>query len=88
SVKGGSRISKAGNAYLRSALYMPALSAARHDENAREFRERLVVRGKTKLQANVAIMRKYLTGLWTVYRQCQAFDSDKLFNFSEKKLEH
>ncbi|RTE64230.1 IS110 family transposase, partial [Amphritea opalescens] len=42
SVKGGSRISKAGNAYLRSALYMPALSAARHDENAREFRERLV----------------------------------------------
>lgn len=88
SVRGSSRISKAGNAYLRSALFMPALSAARYDENAREFRERLLARGKTKLQANIAIMRKYLTGLWTVYCQCQAFDSDKLFNFSEKKLEH
>ncbi len=88
SVRGGSRISKAGNAYLRSALYMPALSASRYDENAREFRERLISRGKTKMQANVAIMRKYLTGLWVVYCECQAFNSDKLFNFSEKKLEH
>ena len=88
SVRGGSRISKAGNAYLRTALYMPALSAARYDVNACLFREQLIARGKTKLQATVAIMRKYLTGLWTVYCQCQAFDSDKLFYFSEKKLEH
>ncbi|WP_420553827.1 IS110 family transposase [Neptuniibacter marinus] len=88
SVRGAARISKAGNAYLRSALYMPALSASRYDDNVHEFREQLVSRGKTKMQAIVAIMRKYVTGLWTVYRQCEAFDSDKLFNFSEKKLEH
>lgn len=88
SVRGGSRISKAGNAYLRTALYMPALSASRHDDNARKFRERLISKGKTKMQANVAIMRKYLTGLWVVYCQCHAFNSDKLFNFDEKSLEH
>ena len=29
------RLSKAGNAYLRVALFMPALSAATHDANAR-----------------------------------------------------
>ncbi|MCE2573914.1 IS110 family transposase [Motilimonas eburnea] len=84
SVKGASRISKAGNAYLRSALYMPAMSAVQHDANAKLFRENLTSRGKTKLQANVAVMRKYLTGLWAVYKEGQAFDSAKLFNFESK----
>lgn len=81
SVKGVSRISKAGNAYLRSALYMPAMSAVSHDPNAKQFRDNLTSRGKTKLQGNVAVMRKYLTGLWVVYKEGQAFDSSKLFNF-------
>lgn len=84
SVKGASRISKAGNAYLRSTLYMPAMSAVRYDPNAKQFKENLTSRGKTKLQANVAVMRKYLTGLWAVYKEGQAFDSSKLFNFESK----
>ena len=84
SVRGKSRISKAGNAYLRSALYMPAMSAARHDENTRRFRDKLVERGKTKLQAIVAVMRKYLTGLWIAFKQGQPFDSSKLFEFGAK----
>lgn len=81
SVNGASRISKAGNAYLRSALFMPAMSAVQHDPNAKKFKEKLVGRGKSKLQANVAVMRKYLTGLWAVYKEDQPFDSSKLFNF-------
>ena len=81
SVKGVSRISKAGNVYLRSALFMPAMSASQHDPNAKHFKEQLVERGKTKLQANVAVMRKYLTGLWAVYQSAQPFDSSKLFYF-------
>jgi transposase len=84
SVRGGSRISKAGNAYLRSALFMPAMSAAQHDENARAFKEVLVGRGKKKIQANVAIMRKYLTGLWAVYQSGEVFDSAKLFSPEHK----
>ncbi|MFO6425531.1 transposase, partial [Motilimonas sp. KMU-193] len=84
SVKGASRISKAGNTYLRSALYMPAMSAAQHDSNAKQFKDNLTSRGKTKLQANVAVMRKYLTGLWAVYKEGQAFDSAKLFNFESQ----
>ncbi len=84
SVRGSSRISKAGNAYLRSALFMPAMSAAQHDENARAFKEVLVGRGKKKIQANAAIMRKYLTGLWAVYQSGEAFDSAKLFSPEHK----
>ena len=85
SVNGASRISKAGNAYLRAALFMPAMSAVRHDENAKAFKNVLVGRGKKKIQANVAVMRKYLTGLWSVYLSGEIFDSSKLFSPEHKK---
>jgi len=35
-------LSKAGNRYLRIALYMPALSAACHDPNVRAFYRHLI----------------------------------------------
>lgn len=74
------RISKAGNAYLRAALYMPALCAVRHDPRARAFYEALQRRGKRKLQALCAVMRKLLTGLWACLKYDQPFDSTKLFS--------
>ena len=54
---GAARISRAGSRYLRSALFMPALVATRHDPNIRAFYQKLVDRGKTKMQAIVAVMR-------------------------------
>lgn len=74
------RLSKAGNAYLRSALYMPALSASAHDPRAHAFYLALQGRGKKKMQALGAIMRKYLTGLWACIRNDEDFDSTKLFS--------
>lgn len=80
SVQQAARISKAGNAYIRSALYMPALSAVQHDPKAKAFYTALVARGKTKKQALVAVMRKYLTGLWACLKTDTAFDSSWLFS--------
>lgn len=80
SVNKAGRLSKAGNAYLRSALYMPVLSAVRHDPYARAFYQALLARGKKKLQAHCAVMRKYLTGLWACLQHNQDFDSSKLFS--------
>ena len=57
------RISRAGNRYLRAALFMPALVATQHDPNIRAFYQKLVDRGKTKMQAIVAVMRKLLHAL-------------------------
>jgi len=57
-------MSKIGNACLRADLYMPALSAVRHDPHARAFHEALQRRGKKKMQALGAVRRTYLTGLW------------------------
>lgn len=74
------RLSKAGNAYVRSALFMPALSAVRYDPHAKAFFEALVRRGKKRIQAICAVMRKYLTGLWACLRTQTPFDSGKLFS--------
>ncbi|WP_020680423.1 IS110 family transposase [Marinobacterium rhizophilum] len=80
SVNRPARLSKAGNAYLRAALYMPAMSAVRHDPRAKAFYEALVSRGKKKIQAQCAVMRKYLTGLWACIQTEAAFDSTLLFS--------
>ncbi len=80
SVNQKARISKAGNVYIRSALYMPAMSAITSDPNVTAFRDALVARGKTKLQAQVAVMRKYLTGLWACVKADTPFDSSLLFS--------
>lgn len=78
------RMSKAGNAYLRAATFMPALSALRCDPIVKAFYEGLVGRGKKKMQAIGAIMRKYLTGIWACIRSGEPFDTAKLFD--EKHL--
>lgn len=85
SINRPARLSKAGNAYLRSALYMPAMSAVRHDPRARAFYDALVARGKKKIQAQCAVMRKYLTGLWACIRTESAFDSSLLFSEEHMK---
>lgn len=80
SVNKAPRISKHGNKYLRRALFMPALSAIQHDPHARAFRQRLLDRGKKKMQANVAVMRKMLTAAWALVRHPAQYDGSKLYS--------
>jgi len=72
------RISKAGNRYLRAALYMPALVAVQHDPWLGAFYQRLLAHGKAKLQALVAVMRKLLHAAWGMFRNDQPYDGAKL----------
>jgi len=80
SVKRPGRLGKAGNAYIRAAMYMPAMSAIQHDERAKAFYDSLLSRGKKKMQALCAVMRKYLTGLWFCYVHSVPFNSAELFH--------
>jgi len=79
SVQAKPRISKAGNHYLRAALYMPALVAVRCDAPAGDFYRRLQKRGKAKLPSLVAVMRKLLHGIYGMFRHGQDYDGLKLF---------
>lgn len=79
------RLGKTGNAYLRAAMYMPAMTAIRHDPYAKGFYETLLSRGKKKMQAIAAVMRKYLTGAWACMRSDEPFDTAKLFSATHLK---
>jgi len=52
------RLSGRGNAAVRAALYMPALSARQHNPELSALYDRLIARGKLPKQALTAIMRK------------------------------
>ena len=78
------RLSKAGNRYLRMALYMPALSASRHDRHVRAYYQHLIVdRGLKKIQAVCAVMRKLLHAIHGMLKTGQAFDSQRFYKLEE-----
>jgi transposase len=56
----GYRRTKGGRPEVRKALFMAALSAARHHKTLRPFYEKLIANGKKKLVALAAVMRKLL----------------------------
>lgn len=57
-----------GRADVRSALFLGAMVAARHNPDLKLFRDRLVAAGKPKLVALVATARKLLTILNAIIR--------------------
>ena len=78
SVQKRSHISRAGNRYLRRALYMPALVAARRDPHLRAFYQALVARHKAKMQALVAVARKMLHAIFGMFRSNCNYDGSRL----------
>jgi transposase len=79
SVHKNPRISKAGNKHLRHALFMPALVAVRHDPYLGAFYQHLLAKGKFKMQALVAVMRKLLHAIHAMFKNHQPYDGSKLF---------
>ena len=65
----GKRFCWGGRAAVRTALYMPMLSAVQHNPVIRAFYQRLVDRGKPRKVALVACMRKMLTILNAILRE-------------------
>ena len=57
----GKRMTGGGRAHVRTGLYMPVVSALRWNPTIRTFYQRLVAKGKNKMTALVAAMRKLLT---------------------------
>ena len=61
--KEGKRSTFAGRAPVRKVLYMAALTATKHNEPLKQFYQRLLIKGKPKKVALVAVMRKLLITL-------------------------
>ena len=76
SVRKRTRLSKAGNARLRAALYLPTLTAIRFNPVLKAFFERLVAAGKPRMQAVGACMRKLVMLCYGVLKNRAPFDPD------------
>jgi len=79
SVHKKTRISKAGNRHIRSALYMPALSAKQHDPHVKAYFQHLVDNGKLPLQALCAVMRKLLHAIHGMLKHDKPFDNTRFY---------
>lgn len=82
SVKGKPRISKKGNKFLRKSMHLPALAAIRHDERFKAIFARLVSKHGIKMKAAVAIQRKLLGMIYTIFKTNKPYDKEYF-----KKLE-
>ena len=79
SIRMPARISKRGNKYLRSALYLPARVASRFDPGVRSYATRLRTAGKKPLQVHVAVMRKLLHAIHAMFASGQEFDTRRFY---------
>jgi transposase len=79
SVNKPARISRRGNRHIRRGLFMPAIVAVQYEPNVKAFYEKLLSRGKTKMQANVAVMRKLLHAIYGMTKHDRDFDGEKFY---------
>lgn len=67
------RLSKAGPSHLRALLYMPAVVAKQHNPHVKALYDRLLTRGKSKMAAIGAAMRKLVHLCFGVVRSGQPY---------------
>jgi transposase len=83
SVKGKPSISKRGNRFLRKSMYLPALAAKRTDTKFKSLFIRLVEKHGIKMKAVVAVQRRLLEMIYTIYKTGLPYRKD----FVEQKKE-
>lgn len=74
--EGKTRISKQGNSFIRSTLYMPALCASRHNPELNRFYKRLNERKPAKKIGITAVARKLLILIYTLWKNNEEFNPD------------
>lgn len=84
--KGETRISKKGNSYIRTALYMPAMSAVQHDPKSKRTYERLNERLPKKRQSLIAVMRKLLITIYTLWKNGDEYDPNHHWKKEKRDL--
>lgn len=84
SVNGKPKICKTGNRRLRQALYMPSLSALRFNKHLSEFYHHLLSKGKLKMVALIAVMRKLLVLAIGILNNDKPFDENWNSKYQEK----
>jgi transposase len=85
SVKGKPTISKRGNRYLRKAMHLPALAATRTDPKFKSVFIRIVERHGIKMKAVVAIQRRLLEMIYTIFKTQTPYQKDYQYQIKKEK---
>lgn len=88
SVQHKERISKQGLSLIREILYMPTLVSVRYNKEMKIVYDRLVERGKPKMVAQMAVMRKIILLAHSLYKNKQKYDPDRYLQFHKVKEEN
>ena len=84
SVKGKAKISKRGNKHLRKAMHMPSLAAIRHSPRYKAIYMRILAKTGIKMKALVAVQRKLLELVYTLYKTRKPYQEDYLQKQAEE----
>ena len=76
SIRGRSRISKAGNNHVRNLLFMCAFTACLHNKSCREIYQRIIAKGKSKKLALIAVANKLLKQSLAIAKSGLYYDED------------
>lgn len=79
SINGKTIISKKGNKLLRKALFFPAMVAIQRDDTVKKFYVDMLHKGKEKMQAIIAVMRKMLHAIFGMFKHNAEFDASMCF---------
>jgi transposase len=85
---GKTKISKHGNGHIRRALHMPALHAGNWEGSVfQNLNQRIFERTKIKMKGYVAVQKKLLITIYTLWKNNEAFDKDYKNNQQQKHTE-
>ena len=76
SVRGRTKISKAGDKIYRASLFMPTMVAIRYNKKLKGYYQRLKDNGKHTTVAQVAVMRKILITAHSLYKSEQTYKEE------------
>jgi transposase len=74
SKNGKTRISKKGNSHIRRVLHLPAFTAVKYEPPFKTFYERIYGSTHVKMKAYVAIQRKLLGLIYTLWKNDSTYD--------------
>tara|TARA_R110002153_G_scaffold205482_1_gene358227 strand:+ start:351 stop:1424 length:1074 start_codon:yes stop_codon:yes gene_type:complete len=73
--KGKTRISKKGNSHIRAALHMPSMTCVRCNPTLKQFYNRLKPKKAKPLVALIAVQRKLLILMYTLWKNEEVYDA-------------
>ena len=74
--KGKTRISKKGNSHIRAVLHMPSMTCVRCNPTLKHFYNRLKPKKAKPLLALVAVQRKLLILMYTIWKNEEYYDAE------------